>query len=73
MGTTTITLSTIASFFFVILFLYLLYIIGGLSQNAKKILQKIEEIEKMKQKAPKEGHMLEWLKKQIEEQGEASA
>jgi hypothetical protein len=46
MGTTTITLSTIASFFFIVLFLYLLYIIGELSQNAKKILTKIEEIEK---------------------------
>ncbi len=46
MGTTTITLSTIASFFFVILFLYLLYIIGGLSQNAKKILDIVEEIQK---------------------------
>jgi hypothetical protein len=46
MGTTTITLSTIASFLFVVLFLYLLYIIGGLSQNAKKILQVVEELQK---------------------------
>jgi len=46
MGTTTITLSTIASFFFIILFLYLLYIIGELSQNSKKILKKVEELEK---------------------------
>lgn len=45
MGTTTITLSTLASFFFVILFLYLLYIIGGVSQNVKKIVDKIQEIE----------------------------
>jgi hypothetical protein len=46
MGTTTITLSTIASFFFVILFLYLLYIIGGLSQNLKKVLEILEELQK---------------------------
>ena len=46
MGTTTITLSTIASFFFIVLFLYLLYIIGELSQNAKKTLKKVEELEK---------------------------
>jgi hypothetical protein len=45
MGTTTITLSTIASFFFVVLFLYLLYIIGGISENLKKVLKKIEELE----------------------------
>jgi hypothetical protein len=46
MGTVTITLSTIASFFIVILFLYVLYIIGGLSQNAKRVLEKVEELEK---------------------------
>jgi hypothetical protein len=47
MGTTTITLSTIASFFFIILFLYLLYIIGELSQNTKKILRIVEELQKL--------------------------
>ena len=44
MGTTTITLSTLASFFFVILFLYLLYIIGGVSQNVKKIVIKYKRL-----------------------------
>lgn len=46
MGTTTITLSTIASFFVVILFLYLLYIIGGMAENVKKIMRRLEELEK---------------------------
>ena len=45
MGTTTVTLSTVASFFFIILFLYLLYIIGGVSQNVKKLLEKVQELE----------------------------
>jgi hypothetical protein len=45
MGTTTITLSTIASFFLVILFLTVLYIIGGMSENIKKILRRMDEKE----------------------------
>jgi hypothetical protein len=40
MGTTTITLSTIASFFIVVLFLYLLYLIGGIAENLKKLTHK---------------------------------
>jgi len=52
MGTTTVTLSTLASFFFVILFLYLLYIIGGVSQNVKKLLDKIGEMEKKMNSKP---------------------
>ena len=46
MGTTTITLSTIASFFIVVLFLYVLYIIGGMAENLKKIMQKMDELDK---------------------------
>lgn len=46
MGTTTITLSTIASFFIVVLFLYLLYLIGGMAENLKKLVQKMEELDK---------------------------
>jgi hypothetical protein len=46
MGTTTITLSTIASFFIVVLFLYLLYLIGGMAENLKKLAQKMEELHK---------------------------
>jgi hypothetical protein len=46
MGTTTITLSTIASFFIVILFLYLLYLIGGMAENIEKLMQKIDELQK---------------------------
>ena len=45
MGTTTITLSTIASFFIVVLFLSLLYVIGGIAENVKKILRKMEKAE----------------------------
>jgi hypothetical protein len=46
MGTTTITLSTIASFFIVVLFLYLLYLIGGMAENIKKLVQKMEDLQK---------------------------
>jgi hypothetical protein len=45
MGTTTITLSTIASFFIVVLFLTVLYVIGGIAENVKKILRKMENAE----------------------------
>jgi len=45
MGTTVVTLSTVASFFFIILFLYLLYIIGGVSQNVKRLVEKLHDIE----------------------------
>lgn len=35
----------IAEIFFLILFFYLLYLIGGIYQNVKKILQKVTKIE----------------------------
>jgi len=45
MGTTTITLSTIDSFFIVVLFLYFLYVIGGMAENLKKLVKKIDELD----------------------------
>jgi hypothetical protein len=46
MGTTTITLSTIASFFVVVFFLYFLYVVGGMAENIKKLGKKIDELDK---------------------------
>jgi hypothetical protein len=46
MGTITITLSTIASFFIVVFFLYFLYVIGGMAENIKKLVQKMDELDK---------------------------
>jgi hypothetical protein len=46
MGTMTITLSTIASFFIVVLFLYLLYLIGGMAENVKKLVQNMDELQR---------------------------
>jgi hypothetical protein len=46
MGTTTITLSTVASFFVVVFFLYFLYVVGGMAENIKKLMKKIEELDK---------------------------
>jgi hypothetical protein len=46
MGTTTITLSTIASFFIVVFFLYFLYVVGGMAENIKKLVKKMDELDK---------------------------
>ena len=46
MGTTTITLSWIASFLLVVLFIYFLYLFGGLTQHVKRILEIVEKQEK---------------------------
>jgi cell division protein FtsB len=36
----------VAEFFFVVLFFYVLYLLGGIYQRAKKILDKVESLEK---------------------------
>ena len=39
-------LTLVGNILAIVLFLYLLYVVGGISQNSKKILQKLEELEK---------------------------
>ena len=39
-------LTIVGNILAIVLFLYLLYVVGGISQNSKKILQKLEELEK---------------------------
>ena len=39
-------LTFIGNLLAIVLFLYLLYVVGGISKNLKKILQKLEELEK---------------------------
>ena len=44
--TLTMILTLLGNNIALVLFFYLLYVVGGISQNAKKILQKIEDLEK---------------------------
>ena len=44
--TTTMVLTLIGNILAIVLFLYLLYVVGGISRNSKKILQKLDEMEK---------------------------
>ena len=50
MNHTQIMLLFVAELFFVVLFFYLLYLVGGIYQNVKKILQKVENLEKKSEK-----------------------
>ncbi len=40
----------VAEFFFVVLFFYVLYLIGGIYQRVKRILDKVESIQKKLEK-----------------------
>ena len=44
--TVTMILALLGNILSMVLFLYLLYVVGSISQNSKKILQKLEAIEK---------------------------
>ena len=41
-----VILTLVGNILGIVLFLYLLYVVGGISQNSKKILRKLEELEK---------------------------
>ncbi len=42
----TMILTLVGNILAIVLFLYLLYVVGRISQNSKKILQKLEDLEK---------------------------
>jgi len=46
MSHTQIVVLLVGELLFVVLFFYVLYLIGGIYQNVKKILQKVEFLEK---------------------------
>jgi cell division protein FtsB len=51
MNHTQIMFLLVAELLFVVLFLYVLYLVGDIYQNVKKILQKVENLEKKFEKS----------------------